>query len=218
LALKLPHEVSAARVTLADEGGIWLDIAAPRISFDLTALLRREAHLQAISARQIAIARLPASEAEAREGKLLPSLPRLPVAVRLDRLAIDEIAVGDSILGQAFRISATGKAALPQGQLAADITLTRLDAPGRAALQLDIAPQDERLFARLEISEPPGGVLASALGAAAEPAQVMLRLEGPARGAQHQRRCAGRGLRAGFRTYRGCAIAARTMDRGFAPA
>jgi translocation and assembly module TamB len=183
LALKLPHEVSAARIALADEGGIWLDIAAPKISFDLTALLRREAHLHSLSARQITLARLPASEAEAREGKLLPSLPRLPVAVRLDRLAIDEIAFGDSILGQAFRISAAGKAALPQGRLAADITLTRLDAPGRAALQLDIAPQAERLFARLEISEPPGGVLASALGAAAEPAQVMLRLEGPARGA-----------------------------------
>ena len=183
LVVKLPHEVSAARITLGNEGGIWLDITAPKISFDAWALLRREAHVHALSAPQITLSRLPNNAAETAEGPLLPSLPELPLAIRLDHLALDEITVGESVLGQAFRFSVTGKASLLRAQLAAEVALTRLDAPGNATLQLDIAPKNDRLFARLEMAEPAGGVLASALGVPAEPAQIMLRLEGPASGA-----------------------------------
>jgi len=31
LAVTLPRELRAARITLADEGGVWLEVAAPRI-------------------------------------------------------------------------------------------------------------------------------------------------------------------------------------------
>jgi predicted RNA-binding protein with RPS1 domain len=127
--------------------------------------------------------RLPSDKDEAQDDKLLPSLPRLPVAVRLDRLAIDEIDVAESVLGQSFRLSAYGKATLVDARLSGEVSLTRLDAPGTARLQLDLAPAADRLFAKLDLAEPPGGVLASALGAASEPARVMLCLEGPASGA-----------------------------------
>ena len=180
LTVALPREVSAARLTLADEGSAWLDISAPRITFDLKALLRREAHVHEVTARRITMIRLPSDKDEAQDDKLLPSLPRLPFAVRLDRLAIDEIDVAESVVGQAFRLSAYGKAALVDARLSGEVSLTRLDAPGTARLQLDLAPAVDRLFALLEIAEPPGGVLAGALGAPSEPAQVMLRLEGPA--------------------------------------
>lgn len=183
LTVALPREVSAARITLADEGGAWLDVSAPRITFDPKALLRREAHLHEVTARRITLTRLPADKEEAQDGKLLPSLPRLPVAVRLDRLAIDEIDVADSVVGQAFRLSAQGKAALVDARLSGEVSLTRLDAPGTAQLELDLAPGADRLFAKLDLAEPPGGVLASALSAPSEPARVMLRLEGPASGA-----------------------------------
>ena len=183
LVVALPREVSAARITLADEGGAWLDISAPRITFDPKALLRREAHLHDVTARRITLTRLPADKEETQDGRLLPSLPRLPVAVRLDRLAIDEIDVAESVLGQAFRLSAQGKAALVDARLSGEVSLTRLDAPGTAQLELDLAPGADRLFAKLDLAEPPGGVLASALGAPSEPARVMLRLEGPASGA-----------------------------------
>lgn len=183
LAVALPREVSAARITLADEGGAWLDISAPRITFDLKALLRREAHLHEVTARRITLTHLPANKEEAQDGKLLPSLPHLPLGIQLDRLAIDEIDVAESVLGQAFRLSAQGKAALVDARLSGEVSLTRLDAPGTAQLELDLAPDADRLFAKLDVAEPPGGVLASALGAPAEPARVMLRLEGPASGA-----------------------------------
>ena len=152
LALALPREVSAARITLADEGGAWLDISAPRITFDPKALLRREAHLHDVTARRITLTRLPADKEEAQDGKLLPSLPRLPVAVRLDRLAIDEIDVAESVLGQAFRLSAHGKAALVDARLSGEVSLTRLDAPGTARLEVDLDPAADRLFAKLDVA------------------------------------------------------------------
>ena len=186
LVVKLPHEISAARIMLGDNDGIWLDITAPKIGLDMRALLRREAHLTSVSAQHITLSRLPHNAAESSEGPLLPSLPELPLAIRLDHLALDEIAVGESVLGQAFRFSATGRAALLRAQLAADVALKRLDAAGNARLQLDIAPKNDRLFAQLDMAEPPGGVLASALGVPAEPAQIMLRFEGPASGAALQ--------------------------------
>ena len=41
LAVTLPREARAARITLADESGVWLEVAAPRIGFDLNALWQR---------------------------------------------------------------------------------------------------------------------------------------------------------------------------------
>ncbi|MFO0156745.1 MAG: translocation/assembly module TamB domain-containing protein [Alphaproteobacteria bacterium] len=184
LAVTLPRELRAARITLADEGGVWLEVAAPRIGFDLHALWQREAHVQEVTAARISLSRLPASEAgEARDGLLLPSLPHLPIGIRIDRLAIAEIAVSEDVVGQDFRLSAEGKAALKAGRLSGDLAIMRLDAPGAARLALDLAPGADRLFARLNVAEPPGGVIAGVLGAPAEPAQVTLHLEGPASGA-----------------------------------
>ncbi len=184
LAVTLPRELRATRITLADQGGIWLEVAAPRVAFDLQALWQREAHLQDVTAERITLSRLPASEEqEARDGPLLPSLPHLPIGVRIDRLAIEEIAVAEGVFGQGFRLSAEGKATLKAARLSGDMAITRLDAPGTARLALDLAPGADRLFARLDVAEPPGGVIATALGVPTEAAEVTLRLEGPASGA-----------------------------------
>ncbi|MCA3323368.1 MAG: translocation/assembly module TamB domain-containing protein [Roseomonas sp.] len=181
LAVTLPREVRAARITLADEGGVWLDVAAPRIGFDLHALWQREAHVQVLTAERISVSRLPAFEGgEVRDGPLLPSLPHLPLGVRIDRLAIAEIAVAEGLFGQGFRLSVEGRAALVAARLSGDLAITRLDAPGTARLALDLAPGADRLFARLDVAEPPGGVIAGVLGAPTEPAALKLRLDGPA--------------------------------------
>lgn len=184
LGVTLPREVRATRIMLVDQGGIWLEVAAPRIGFDLMALWQREAHLQAVTAERISLLRLPASKGgEARDGPLLPSPPHLPIGVRIDRLALAEIAVDESIFGQGFRLSAEGKAALVAARLSGDVAIKRLDAPGTARLELDLAPGADRLFARLDVAEPPGGVIAGALGAPEASAEAMLRLKGPASGA-----------------------------------
>ncbi|MCA3427058.1 MAG: hypothetical protein INF34_10165, partial [Roseomonas sp.] len=184
LAVTLPRELRATRITLADEAGVWLEVTAPRIGFDLHALWQREAHLQEVAAERITLHHLPASEGgEARDGPPLTSLPHLPLGVRIDRLAIAEIAVAEGVFGQGFRLSMEGKAALKAARLSGDVALTRLDAPGTARLALDLAPSADRLFAQLDAAEPPGGVIAGVLGTPAEAAAVMLRLEGPASGA-----------------------------------
>jgi translocation and assembly module TamB len=180
----LPREARATRITLADEGSIWLEVTAPRIAFDLQALWQREAQVQGVTAERITLSRLPASEAnEPRDGPLLPSLPHLPIGIRIDRVAIAEITVAEGVFGQGFRAALEGKAALKAARLSGDVALTRLDAPGKARLELDLSPGADRLFARLDLAEPPGGVIAAALGAASLP-----RLQG---GRAARRLCAG---------------------------
>ncbi|MFO0182314.1 MAG: hypothetical protein ACK53N_05560, partial [Alphaproteobacteria bacterium] len=61
LAVTLPRELRATRISLADEAGVWLEVTAPRIGFDLHALWQREAHLQEVTAARIGLLRLPAS-------------------------------------------------------------------------------------------------------------------------------------------------------------
>jgi hypothetical protein len=66
LAVTLPREVRATRITLADEGSLWLEVTAPRIAFDLQALWQREAHLQEVTAERITLHRRPDVQATAQ--------------------------------------------------------------------------------------------------------------------------------------------------------
>ncbi|MFC7609858.1 translocation/assembly module TamB domain-containing protein [Teichococcus aestuarii] len=67
--------------------------------------------------------------------------------------------------------------------------MQRLEAEGRLDLELGLDPQ-ARLLADLRAQEPPGGVLATALGIPQAPADLTLRLDGPASGADLRARAA----------------------------
>jgi len=110
----LPGRPGFARLTLADDQGIWLEIEDARLVWSPRALLRGEAHVEALTARRIALHRLPASEAPpgpTPPGPLLPELPSLPVAIRLDRLDAARIELGAAVLGEAavLRAAASGR-------------------------------------------------------------------------------------------------------------
>src|SRR3546814_16433988 len=80
---------------------------------------------------EIALARLPAGppEAESDEGGgELGALLDFPLKFRLGRLAVDEIALGEPVLGQAARFSLTGDAQRgDDGTLATSLALKRID-------------------------------------------------------------------------------------------
>lgn len=179
-----PNEVRAAELSLQDASGNWLTIAAPLLRFDGRALLRREAHVLEVSAARIDLRRLPQGDDQNSDAAGLPALPALPFAIRLEHLALPEVALGPDLLGQPIRFAAMASGFLDQGRLLLALELARQDAPGQASLHLDLAPGAENLTAALDIDEPPGGVLATALGVASEPTKARLRLEGPARGAR----------------------------------
>jgi translocation and assembly module TamB len=73
------RDFSVSRLAIVDAKGAWLDARGVRIVWDVPALLARRAHVEAISAQSILVARQPV---------LAPSRPgppgRLPVAIVLD--------------------------------------------------------------------------------------------------------------------------------------
>lgn len=185
----LPGRIGVARLSMADADGAWLEVEDAEIALDLTALLRREARITALTALRVALHRLPpAGDAPppppGPDAPLLPALPALPVALHLGRLAVQRIELGAPVLGVAAVLAADGAASLAGGALAARLEARRIDAPAEARLVLDLAPGADRLVARLDASEPEGGLLATVLGLPDRAARARLALDGPATGAR----------------------------------
>lgn len=192
----IPGAPGFERLVMADSAGPWLEIERGRIGLALADLVRREFRIEEIAAERIALLRLPEPapepEAEPESGPTtIPSLPDLPVSLHLDRLHAARIELPRALVGlpaeagaegQPVALSLDGEASLIAAALRAKLAVRRLDAPGQLDLDLGLDPKG-RLLADLRGQEPPGGVLASALGLPQAPADISLRLDGPAQDA-----------------------------------
>ncbi|MBL6079269.1 translocation/assembly module TamB domain-containing protein [Belnapia sp. T18] len=190
----LPGHLGFTRLAYADAAGEWVVLEDGRINLDLKALLSRTLRVERVEAARVALARLPAggetapAEPQPPSDTVLPHLPQLPVAVELNRLAIQRIELAQPVLGQAAAFALDGEARLAAGDLTAKLDLKRLDAPLTAALTLALTPGADRLAARLTLDEAPGGLIADFIppsegGWDNAPLQVTLNLDGPASGA-----------------------------------
>src|SRR5262249_22567867 len=110
-----------------------------------------------------------------------PLLPEPPVELVVDRFAMNEFVLGDAVAGVPARISAEGATRL--GDASQGLTLTfrvrRLDAEGRAAVELAYVPQTNRLALNLSYAEPEGGLAARLMDLPGLP-PVELSLQGDA--------------------------------------
>jgi translocation and assembly module TamB len=190
----LPGHLGFTRLAYADAAGEWVVLEDGRVDLDLKALLSRTLRVERIEAARIALARLPAggeatpAEPQPPSDIVLPHLPQLPVAVQLDRLAIQRIELAEPVLGQAAAFALDGEARLAAGDLTARLDLRRLDAPMQAALILALTPGADRLAARLTLDEAPGGLIAGFIpppegGWGDAPLHLALTFDGPASGA-----------------------------------
>ncbi|MFC7477417.1 translocation/assembly module TamB domain-containing protein [Dankookia sp. GCM10030260] len=184
----IPGRIGAARITLADQDGIWLTVEEARIVLDLMALTTGTFRIERLEAARIALPRLPAASdapapPEPPSETVLPQLPSLPVAVALDHLGIGRLELGAPILQQDAVFSVEGHAALAVGALRAALDLKRVDADGGASLTLALAPTEDRLAARLALRESPGGIGPTLAGLPDQPLALALTLDGPASGA-----------------------------------
>ncbi|MCI0752830.1 translocation/assembly module TamB domain-containing protein [Teichococcus vastitatis] len=192
----IPGGPGFAKLTMADADGPWLEVEDARLGFDFMALLNRDLRIEELSARRVALLRLPpGGEAPPEEqpptdpdASVVPGLPDLPVEVHLDRLAVQRLEIGQQIItlpsggADGLALSLDGSASLVAAALQAKLGVQRLDAPGQFNLDLGLDPHS-RLAASLTAQEPPGGLLATSLGIPDAPAQLALTLDGPADGA-----------------------------------
>jgi translocation and assembly module TamB len=177
----LPSRLAIQRLSLADAEGPWLEAEGAELRLAWRELLSWRLRLELVAAQRIALHRLPASEPAEPAPLALPQLPNLPLPLRIERLELARVELGEAVLGQAAALSLRGDLGLEAARLSADLALERLDAPGRATLALGL--DGERLSAHLAASEPPGGLVASLAGLPAAPFQLDLTLDGPASGA-----------------------------------
>ncbi|MGO4725116.1 MULTISPECIES: translocation/assembly module TamB domain-containing protein [unclassified Inquilinus] len=177
----VPFDMTVRDVAVSDPAGPLVTVDHARLAWSPTALFGRVLQIDAVEAGTITVDRLPAggtTESEPSSGGF--SLPQLPVDIRLDRLRIDQIALGPDVAGMAAKLSVAGDARLgsPSQGLRANFAVHRLDGTaGDVTAKLAFTPSTEQLDVAVSVQEPQGGVIASMAQLPGQP-PVDLKLDG----------------------------------------
>jgi len=169
----LSAQAQLDRLTISDAAGAWLILEDAQLDWQRSALLSGRVEVQALSASRLTVLRIPEPsgdpalpDAEARPF----SLPDLPVAITIDRLAIDEIVLEAAVMGLAGRFSLDGSLDLANGDGDADLEIVRLDQTrDRFDLSAAYSNATEELAVDLSLTEAPGGVVSELLNLPGRP-------------------------------------------------
>jgi translocation and assembly module TamB len=167
----LPFDIRLKRLALADREGVWLRVEDLHLDWSPLALLRGLLHVEALTARRVEVLRPPAAdesepEPEPTEPFRLPELPDAVPSLVVDRLAVDQIALGAPVLGEPASFSLNGELVTrEQGRAALlDLALARVDqATARASLQARLELNARALDLAFSAEET-GGLLAAVSG------------------------------------------------------
>ncbi|MGF9756427.1 translocation/assembly module TamB domain-containing protein [Microvirga sp. 0TCS3.31] len=152
-------------VRIADRDGVWLSLDRANLVWSRTALLRGRLQVDELTIGRLQIQRRPLPAEEDAPVSDEPLLPDLPVRVIVDRFALQELVLGEPVLGTQARLSAAGSAQIGNPSEGLDLTFAaqRLDAPGQLSIDLNYVPQSNRLALDLTHQEPAGGIAARLL-------------------------------------------------------
>jgi translocation and assembly module TamB len=164
----VPFDMSLVGAKLSDAQGVWLEADRLSLAWSPWALLGRKLAIQDLAADRIAVLRSPISPPSppSTEPTKL-ELPRLPVEIELQRLAVERLELGPEFLGEpaVFAIQAEAKLGDPADGLQAQLALNRIDRDlDRIGLTLDYRPAADSLAVDLKAEEPQGGLLTKLIG------------------------------------------------------
>ncbi|MCB5174234.1 translocation/assembly module TamB domain-containing protein [Microvirga lenta] len=176
----LSSDATIRDITISDREGVWFRLDRARIVWRRLALLSRRLEIDTLDIGQVQILRRPIPADETVAGADEPLLPELPVKVQIEDFSLQELTLGQPILGVAARLTASGEASLgnPAEGLNLRFDARRLDAPGTFVARLTYA--SERLDLNFSLNEPEGGILARAANIPGlPPVQLDLTGQGP---------------------------------------
>ncbi|MFD2738934.1 translocation/assembly module TamB domain-containing protein [Sulfitobacter aestuarii] len=176
----LSSEASFDRMTIADEDGIWLTLEDVVLDWNRSALLRGRLEVEKLTAGRLDLPRLPVSEEDSLpEAEATPfSLPDLPVSIEIAEFAVEEIALGKPILGEAARLSVNANARYNDAAAILDFQARRIDGRrGEFDIQADFQRGDNVLDLLLHLVEEEGGIAAKLLNLPDQPS-VEMRIAG----------------------------------------
>ena len=167
LAIGWGLRVTARRISLRDATGVWLTVRGARLDWSPLALLRGAIRVRSLSARAVALARMPvAAPGGPSGGDPLATWRALPARISIGTIAIErlEIAAG-AAPGAPAEVLRVAGAFLRDGadHGSARLTLRQLGGTTRAKLQARWDPRG--LDAGLNLFAPSGGPLQRLSGA-----------------------------------------------------
>ncbi len=160
----LSSVASISALTIADEAGVWISFRDVTLDWNRAALLSGRVEVNALTAQEIVLSRLPQAGASAgfATGGAAFALPTLPVSVAIGRIEARRIVIAAQVLGQEVIGSASASASLGGGEGQVNLTLRR-QGEGRLDLAAGYANATGDLSLSLIAEEAAGGVAASLL-------------------------------------------------------
>ncbi|SJZ90654.1 Family of unknown function [Enhydrobacter aerosaccus] len=164
----VPTDLGIAKVSLADREGTWLDLEDARLRWSFLSLLSGRLRIEEISARRIDVLRAPAASQTPSSSSPSSGIT-LPVGIRLDRLAVDDLHVGAPLAGGVdshWTLHAAGLLAADRSQSHLELGMSRTDGPkaevsANFGFDLDPFSIDGQISAE---ESTPGGVVAALIG------------------------------------------------------
>ena len=161
----LSSQASISRLTIADDQGIWLTLTDVALDWNRSALLAGALSVNTLTAGEIVLDRLPATQTtpapEAREF----SLPQLPVSVDIGSLKANRVVLGPAVLGQSLEVEVEAALTLAEGSGSAKALVQRIDdgPQGKLSLEASFNAPSKLLQVDLALTEATGGIVSSKL-------------------------------------------------------
>ncbi|MEM8793218.1 MAG: translocation/assembly module TamB domain-containing protein, partial [Pseudomonadota bacterium] len=174
---------------IADSQGVWLEADNLNFSWNPSRLLRGEVEFSNLALVGMRVMRQPVSaEAAEQEAEAEPgpsdfriAWPRAPLAIRIDRMALEDVEIAEPVLGHAIAFQAEGR-----GRDESDIQAIALDIVREDQVEGIIKLDYEQNFAEdtlkliLDAKEGPAGLIAALTGLPSEaPTTAVIDAEGP---------------------------------------
>jgi len=174
---RLPQEIRLTGVRLRDAAGVWFSAGSLVLDWSPVALLSNKLQITSLRAGDSVLERLP--ETRDAEQSAPSGLPSLPFEIAVERLTVEDLTLGEAILGQRGRFRIEGRAAAEEAQgIATSLTVARSDGEvGRVELNALFQPRENHLSLTATIEEPAGGLIAH-LGGVFDLPALTARLEG----------------------------------------
>ncbi|MEH6359958.1 MAG: translocation/assembly module TamB domain-containing protein [Amylibacter sp.] len=176
----LSSRATIEELTIADANGVWLTLRGAVLDWNRAALLRGRLEVNALSAQEILLPRLPESAPStprAEAGGAF-SLPDLPVALQIKKVNAAKVVLGAPILGQDLQVHMKASAMLDGGVGDVVLEIARIDgAIGTLSLAAAYSNVSRLLGLNVSIAEGGGGIVAKQMGLPGAP-ELSLRIAG----------------------------------------
>jgi translocation and assembly module TamB len=180
----LSSQATITSMTIADKDGVWLTLNGVVLDWNRSALLKGEVLVNALTAKEIIVARAPVPDDSALPSPEASgfSLPELPVSVDIGRIAADRIELGAPLMGTAIEGTFEASLSLFGGEGRANLAVERTDdgPDGNIALSASYSNASQQLVLDLDATEAAGGIAATLLDLPGSPsASLTIKGSGP---------------------------------------